>query len=98
MAARPQSRSRSRSRSTTRVKLAGAVIHSATMAVASNDDREELLKPNLSALARSTGISLPHLSKIYSGQRTPSLPYANKIATVLGISIDDLYARLKEAS
>lgn len=62
-----------------------------------NRVREELLKPNLSALSRATGISLPHLSKIYSGQRTPSLPAANKMATVLGISIDELYARLKQA-
>lgn len=47
-------------------------------------------------LSRKTGISPAHISKIFSGKRTPSLEAAARISTALKISIDELYVYLVE--
>lgn len=48
----------------------------------------------LGELGRKVGISVTHVSKIFSGDRRPSLPVAAKIAKYLGMSIDKFYGIL----
>lgn len=50
----------------------------------------------LGEISRMTGISMAHLSRIVNGKRTPSLRCANKIASYLGVSMDDLHADLEQ--
>jgi transcriptional regulator with XRE-family HTH domain len=45
---------------------------------------------NLSQISRDTGISVSHLSRIFSGKRDPSVPNAKKISQVLDVSLDCL--------
>lgn len=45
-------------------------------------------------ISRRTHMSAAHISKVFSGQRQPSLAAAALIATALRISIDELYMRL----
>ncbi len=54
-------------------------------------------KVGILELARRTGLSGAHISKIFGGKRSPSLDTAAVIATTLGISIDVLYVRLLKA-
>ncbi len=42
------------------------------------------------AIAISAGVGLSHVSRIMSGERTPSLPVAQRIAKHLGVSLDHL--------
>ncbi len=42
---------------------------------------------NLSDVARGTGISVSHVSRIFSGLRTPSLDVAETIAKYLGVDL-----------
>jgi len=44
---------------------------------------------NLSAISRSQGIDPSHLSRIFSGRRNPSIKYARKIASALGLRLDE---------
>lgn len=45
-------------------------------------------------IAQGTGISISHISKVFSGRRRPSLTSALRIATFLGISVEFLLARV----
>lgn len=47
-------------------------------------------------IARRTKLSAAHISKIFSGQRRPSLATAGLIASVRDQSIDELYMELAE--
>ena len=53
-------------------------------------------KPRMSitTIARRSGYSLAHISKIFGGKRRPSLDAANKIAQAQGITIDALHKQL----
>ena len=49
-----------------------------------------------SEVARKTGLSLSHVSRILSGQRTPSLGALVRIADYLGVTTDELIGELAE--
>lgn len=51
---------------------------------------------SLSEIARGTGMTLGHISRIMSGQRMPSLNVASQIAVYLGISVDRFTAAILE--
>lgn len=51
---------------------------------------------NLSAIARAQGLDVSYLSRIFRGQRTPSLKHCMKIAAILGMSLDDFVAGLEQ--
>lgn len=51
-------------------------------------------KLNLSDVARGTGVSVAHVSRIFSGLRTPSLDVAEKIAKYLGVGLSEFTAFL----
>lgn len=44
---------------------------------------------NLSDVARGTGISVSHVSRIFSGLRSPSLDVAETIAKYLGVGMSE---------
>lgn len=44
---------------------------------------------NLSEISRQNHIDVSYLSRIFRGQRTPSLPYIKKISRALDMSIED---------
>ena len=44
-------------------------------------------------IARATRLDTSYISRIFSGERRPSLRVASRIATYLGMSLDDFYAR-----
>jgi transcriptional regulator with XRE-family HTH domain len=44
---------------------------------------------NLSDVARGTGISVSHVSRIFNGLRTPSLDVAETIAKYLGVGLTE---------
>ena len=50
---------------------------------------------NLTALAMSQGLDLGGVSKILSGKRRPSLPYASKMARGLGMGLEDMLDALE---
>ncbi len=52
----------------------------------------------LSDIARVTGVSLAHISRVFGRTRRPSLGLASKIAAYLGMPIDKLYAILTKCS
>lgn len=45
-------------------------------------------------ISRSTGISISHVSRIFSGNRMPSLVVAKKLSTYLNITMDQLLVLL----
>lgn len=47
-------------------------------------------------LARQTGLSKAHISKIFNGLRRPSWKTARRIANALDITLDELYEHLDE--
>lgn len=49
---------------------------------------------NMSALARTTGCSPSHLSRIFKGMSCPSLPLAKALAISLSVSVDEFVAHL----
>ena len=49
---------------------------------------------NRSEIARAVGVDLAHISRIFSGKATPSLPLAVKIAAHLDITLDELCTTL----
>lgn len=48
----------------------------------------------LSDVARATGLSLSHVSRIFSGKRTPTVKAAKSIAACLGVSVEELITKL----
>lgn len=48
----------------------------------------------LSDVARATNLSLSHISRVFSGQRTPTVKVARDIATYLGLGVGDLLDEL----
>lgn len=44
---------------------------------------------SFSAIARGSGYSLSHISRIFSGERVPSLRLLNLMSSLLGLSLDD---------
>lgn len=52
----------------------------------------------LSDIARVSGVSLAHISRVFGGTRRPSLGVASKIAAYLEMPIDRLYTILTECS
>lgn len=44
--------------------------------------------------ARAVGVTLPHLSRVLSGKRKPSLELASRLASHLGVTLDRLYVEL----
>jgi transcriptional regulator with XRE-family HTH domain len=51
---------------------------------------------NLSAIARAQGLDVSYLSRIFRGERAPSLKHCTKIAAVLGMTLDDFVQGLEE--
>lgn len=49
----------------------------------------------LSDIARGADLSLSHVSRVFSGDRGPSMDTVSRIAGYLGISMDSLYAFLR---
>lgn len=48
---------------------------------------------NLSEISRNEGIHVSHISRIFSGQRIPSVDYARRIARALNMGLEQfLYA------
>ena len=45
---------------------------------------------NLSDVARGTGLSVSHISRVFSGDRTPSLPVLKGIAKYLSVDLTEL--------
>ena len=50
--------------------------------------QERVAATTYKAIAISAGVDLSHVSHIMAGNRTPSLPVAQKIAKHLGVSLD----------
>lgn len=48
----------------------------------------------LSDVARATNLSLSHVSRVFSGQRTPTVKVARDIATYLELGVGDLLDEL----
>lgn len=53
-------------------------------------------KVNLTRLARQTGYSLSHLSRVFKGQTTPSVECLGALSTHLGVSMDELKVAIDE--
>ena len=43
------------------------------------------------ALAAAAGLEQPHISKLVTGKRRPSLNTAQKVAKALGVGVDDVW-------
>ena len=50
---------------------------------------------SLSQLARSSGVECSYVSRILSGQRVPTRPTAHKLATALGMRLDDFHRAIE---
>lgn len=50
----------------------------------------------LTPIAKLSGITKSHLSRVFSGDRNPSLAAATKIASAMGISLNEFVACLEE--
>lgn len=50
--------------------------------------------PTLSDIARATGYTLPHMSKVFGKKRAPSYRCAAAIAQFLGVRVEKLYEAL----
>jgi len=51
---------------------------------------------NMSAIARSQGISVGYVSQLLNGERDGNIRYYVKISSVLGITIDEMLAGIEE--
>jgi transcriptional regulator with XRE-family HTH domain len=60
--------------------------------------REILGEATLGDVARGTGLSKSHVSKIFSGNRKPGLEAVARLAAYLGITIDDVYAAMNKSN
>ena len=56
--------------------------------------RIDSIKINRSLMSRVLRIDLAHISRIFSGQRTPSMEVAKKIADYMSITLDKLDGEL----
>ncbi len=50
----------------------------------------------LSDLARSQGLSIPHVSRVLRGTREPSVNIMLKLSSALGMTLDDFVAAIQE--
>lgn len=50
---------------------------------------------NLTLLSHSVGLSPSHLSRIFSGKRTPSITAARKVSGALGMGLDEFLRKLE---
>lgn len=48
------------------------------------------LDVNISAISRSTGIHVTHLSRVFSGHRIPTVDNVQKIAASLDLQLEDV--------
>lgn len=51
---------------------------------------------SLTKLEKEAGLDHGYTSYIFSGRRTPSIPYAIKLAKALGMTIDDLLYAIEQ--
>lgn len=51
---------------------------------------------NLTGIAVVTGLTQGYLSRIFSGERTPTLPVAKKIAKALNMNLQELVELLEK--
>jgi len=51
---------------------------------------------NITRLSRKTGYSISHLSRVITGETTPSVPCLEKLARALNVKLDDLHHLIKE--
>lgn len=49
----------------------------------------------LSDVARTTGLSLSHVSRVFAGKRTPTVKAARAIAKCLGVTVEELLHQLE---
>jgi len=56
--------------------------------------KRALLRVNLTRVQQHTGYSKSHLSRVFAGKVKPSVPCAMAISEALGVTIDELLARL----
>ena len=49
----------------------------------------------LTQIAKDTGISVSYISRVFSGERIPRVHYFKRIADAMGLTLDQLYAKLK---
>jgi transcriptional regulator with XRE-family HTH domain len=57
---------------------------------------DAVIKKSLTQISQETGLSLSHISRIFSGDRNPSWDNAKLIADCLDISVDRLSTILQE--
>lgn len=56
-------------------------------------------KIGIHEVARRSGVSVTHVSKIFgSGTRRPSMKTGKKLAQAMGITLDQLYVEVEKAS
>ena len=53
---------------------------------------------NRCEIARQSGYTVSHVSRIFSGQRRPSLRCATKLARIMGLTLDDFQRLLPPAN
>lgn len=51
---------------------------------------------NMHAIHRVCGVDISYLSRIFSGERNPTLPYARRIAGAIGLTLDDFVDAIEE--
>ena len=70
------------------------------MAIAKDRIKEcrELMHLSRTQLAEKTGLTVSAISKFESGERAPNLESLNKLADVLGVSVDYIIGREEELS
>jgi transcriptional regulator with XRE-family HTH domain len=51
---------------------------------------------NISAIARSQGLSQSYVSKLLSGKQSPSILVAKKVAAALGMGLEDLLEAIEQ--
>ena len=51
---------------------------------------------NITELSRSQGLSISHVSRALSGNRDPSMPVFVKLASALGMTLDDFVAAVDD--
>ena len=56
--------------------------------------KRALIRVNLTRVQQHTGYSKSHLSRVFAGKVKPSVSCAVEIAEALGITMDELVARL----
>ncbi len=52
-------------------------------------------KPDMTHIAKKSKISVSYISRVFSGERIPRVHYFKRIADAMGLSMDDLYKKLK---